>query len=326
MGAFIINCSWGGSSYSKALKDIIEAATALVICAAGNEISSEDIDIFPNYPASYAASNIITVAAVDKNDNLCYFSNYGINFVDVAAPGALIYSTFPGSKYGYMQGTSMATPYVSGLAGLIKSLHPELNVLQVKYTILNNVDPVSSLAGKILTGGVINAFNSLNNIINDTTAPTVNVDPNDGAYYNYPLQISLNADKPSKIYYTLNGANPTTASDLYVDSIIISTTKTLKFMAIDSSGTRSQVYKKNYLIYKLVNYSYQVTVQYRLSNKKYRIKYRAPYTVKKKIWYKVGKKWRYKWTYITKYKWKYKWDYRYGYRSETRFGQKWELT
>ena len=112
MGAFIINCSWGGPSYSKALQDVIENSSALVVCAAGNEVSSEDIDTLPNYPASYASSNIITVAAVDKHDNLCTFSNYGINSVDVAAPGYSIYSTWPGSRYYYMQGTSMATPYV----------------------------------------------------------------------------------------------------------------------------------------------------------------------------------------------------------------------
>ena len=179
------------------------------------------------------------------------------------------------------------------------------------------MDPVSSLAGKILTGGVINAFNSLNNIITDTTVPTVNADLKGGSNYYSPLKINLTANKPGKIYYTLNGTNPTISSTLYTDIIIIYTSQTLKFMAIDNSGTLSQVYSEKYLIYRLVNYNYQVTVQYRLSNKKYRIKYRAPYTVKKKIWYKVGKKWRYKWTYITKYKWKYKWDYRYGYRSET---------
>jgi hypothetical protein len=188
------------------------------------------------------------------------------------------------------------------------------------------VDPVTSLAGRILTGGVINAFKSLNNIINETTAPTVKADLKGGLYYYSPLQINLTVDKPGKIYYTLNGSNPTTSITLYTYLIIINTSQTLKFMAIDTSGTLSKVYSESYTIYRWVNYSYQVTVQYRLSNKKYRIKYRAPYTVKKKIWYKVGKKWRYKWTYITKYKWKYKWDYRYGYRSETRFGQKWELT
>lgn len=325
MGAFIINCSWGGSSYSKALKDIIEASTALVVCAAGNEVSSEDIDILPNYPASFNSSNIISVAAVDENNNLCYFSNYGTNSIDVAAPGALIYSTLPGSKYGFMQGTSMATPYVSGLAGLIKSLYPELSALQVKYTIMNNVDSVASLAGKILTGGVINAYNSLNNVITDTAVPTVNVDPKGGSYYYYPLKISLTINKPGQIYYTLNGTNPTKSSTLYTVPITIYTSQTLKFTVVSSSGTLSHVYKETYLLHKLVNYSYYVTVPYRLSNKKYRIKYSVPYTAKKKIRYKVGKKWKYKWIYVTKYKWKYKWDYRYGYRSEIRYGQRFEL-
>ncbi len=326
MGAFIINCSWGGPTYSKALEDIIEASSALVICAAGNEVKSENIDISPNYPASYDSNNIICVAAVDKEDKICYFSNYGINSVDVAAPGSSIFSTLPGSKYGYMQGTSMATPYVSGLAGLIKSLRPELNALQVKYTILNNVDPVASLSGQILTGGVINVFKALTNIITDATVPTVTANPNGNSYYYSPLSVNLTSDKPGKIYYTLDGTNPTTSSAVHSCPIIISTSKTIKFMAMDKQGTLSPIYTEIYLIYKWTNYSYQVTIQYRLSNKKYRIKYSAPYKAKKKIRYRVGKKWRYYWTYVTKYKWKYRWDYRYGYRSETRYGTRWELT
>ncbi|HML04648.1 MAG TPA: S8 family serine peptidase, partial [Methanobacterium sp.] len=309
MGAFIINCSWGGPSYSKALEDAIKASNALVVCAAGNEFTSEDIDASPNYPASYTASNIITVAAVDKYDNLCSFSNYGINSVDVAAPGASIYSTWPGARYFYMQGTSMATPYVSGLAGLIKSLHPELSALQVKYTILDNVDPVASLTGKILTGGVINAFNSLNNIITEDTVPIVNANLKGGFYYS-PLMVNLTSDKPGTIYYTTNGTNPTKFSSIYNSTITLNTSQTLKFMAVDTSGTLSYVYSEKYLIYKLVNYSYQVLVPYKKTNKRY------------KSWYKVSYKYKGK----IKYKWKYKWVYKWLYRSETRYGQRFELT
>lgn len=325
MGAFIINCSWGGPTYSKALKDIIEASSALVVCAAGNELNSENIEINPNYPASYDSNNLICVAAVDKEDKLCYFSNYGINSVDVAAPGSSILSTLPGSKYGYMQGTSMATPYVSGLAGLIKSMRPELNALQVKYTILNGVDHVDSLAGKILTGGIINVYNSLMDIITDTNTLRVTASLKGGSYYHYPLEINLTLNKPGQIYYTLNGTNPTPSSTLYTGPIMLDNSMFIKFMAVDTIGTYSQVFTENYSLYKLVSYSYQEMVLYKLNNKKYRIKYRAPYTVKKKLRYKVGKKWQYKTVYIIKYKWKYKWDYHYGYRSETRYGTRWEL-
>lgn len=92
-GAHIINNSWGGGGYSQALKDAIDASSAVIICAAGNDTS--DNDTTPFYPASYTSDNIISVAATDQNDSLASFSNYGLTSVDVAAPGVNIYSTIP---------------------------------------------------------------------------------------------------------------------------------------------------------------------------------------------------------------------------------------
>ena len=329
MGAFIINCSWGGSTYSKALKDIIDISSALVVCAAGNEVSGENTDISPHYPVSYTSLNIISVAAIDKNDNICYFSNYGVNSVDVAAPGASIYSTLPGSRYGYMQGTSMAAPYVSGLAGLIKSFRPDLDALQVKYTILNNVDAVISLSGKILTGGVINAFNSLTNIITDTSPPTVNTDLKGGSYYYYPLKISLTTDKPGKIYYTLDGTSPTTSSTGYTGPITLNTSKTLKFIAIDSSGTLSQIYTETYLIYRSVTYTYSVSVpvmrwvkRWFRSSGRWRSGWvSVPANVRVRRWYKSWYKSRGKW----KFRWRSRWVRVPRTTTEYKTGQRWEL-
>ena len=96
MGAKIINNSWGGGEYSQALKDVIEASTALVVCSAGN--NSADTDFVPHYPASYDSANIISVAATDQNDQLAAFSNFGSKSVDIGAPGINIYSTIPGRK------------------------------------------------------------------------------------------------------------------------------------------------------------------------------------------------------------------------------------
>jgi hypothetical protein len=81
------------------------------------------------YPAKYAEA--LAVAATDSNDQRAWFSNYGSE-VDVAAPGVSIYSTYPGSGYTYMNGTSMATPYVAGLAALIWSEHPSYTNDQVE--------------------------------------------------------------------------------------------------------------------------------------------------------------------------------------------------
>ncbi|MBI5739319.1 MAG: S8 family serine peptidase [Nitrospirae bacterium] len=337
-GAHVINNSWGGSGYSQALKDAIDASNAVVVCAAGNNgMNTDSNPLFTFYPSGYASSNIISVAATDDNDMLAYFSNYGAVSVDVAAPGVDIFSTVPqftngtpvtilsenfdgatgalplsgwnrgganskwavtagtgvngtgsledspGGNYpdntsswaGYMtpvtsvkdnlytlsfkwkgalennvdyldinystngvtwdwadyrtgstggnfisystsaltsvaeesnsfyigfglssgytvgsndgfyldevvltrsqltiggygytsyQGTSMAAPHVSGLAGLIKAYNPALSNLDIKNAILNGVDTMSSLSGKVLTGGRINAYKALQTI------------------------------------------------------------------------------------------------------------------------------------------------------------------
>jgi subtilisin family serine protease len=161
-GASVMSCSWGGGSYSTALKTAIEASGALVVCAAGND--GVNTDSSPQYPSSYDSSNIISVAATDWNDNLAYFSNYGSTSVDVGAPGYYIYSTYKGSTYIYDSGTSMATPMVSGIAALIKSANSSLTVSQMKNTILNTVDTRSSLTGTCVTGGRVNAYQAVKSV------------------------------------------------------------------------------------------------------------------------------------------------------------------
>jgi thermitase len=113
-GAEVINMSLGGSSSSSALEDAINYAWSrgvIVVAAAGNSGSTP-----PSYPAYY--NNCMAVAATDVNDAKPSWSNYG-DWVDVAAPGASIYSTLKDNSYGYKSGTSMASPYVAGLAGLV---------------------------------------------------------------------------------------------------------------------------------------------------------------------------------------------------------------
>jgi subtilisin family serine protease len=97
-GAHVINISWGGTEYSQALKDAIDASNAVVVCAAGND--GVDNDTTPHYPSSYDSANIIAVGATDHNDCLASFSNYGVTSVDVVAPGVSIYSSIPEIGYG----------------------------------------------------------------------------------------------------------------------------------------------------------------------------------------------------------------------------------
>jgi subtilisin family serine protease len=324
-GAHIINNSWGGAGEVQALKDAIDASSAVVVCAAGNENSDNDSN--PFYPASFSTPHIISVAATDQNDNRASFSNYGAASVDVAAPGTNIYScrpareevwsddfegafgwttggandfwgltqeasrssshsltdrpnedylpntqsyartsvidlssksgavltfwfkgasqsgdffyvqasddgvnfdelvlvidvyqgiywsgslstfavatadlgaydgaesfylqfnfysnadgsvaegwffddvaitaastTYNGTEYQFMQGTSMAAPHVSGVAALIKACNPSLTNTEIKAAIENNVDSKASLDGKVATGGRLNAYKAL---------------------------------------------------------------------------------------------------------------------------------------------------------------------
>ena len=96
MGADVINNSWGGGDYSRALKTAIDASDAVVVCAAGN--SARNNDSSAHYPSGYSSTNIIAVAASTQDDTLAWFSNYGANSVDVAAPGTNIYSAAPGRE------------------------------------------------------------------------------------------------------------------------------------------------------------------------------------------------------------------------------------
>jgi len=167
-GARIINCSWGGDEYSEALKESIEYAKSknvLVVAAAGND--AVDADKYPLYPAAYNSENIISVASTFdmKKGELSFFSNWGVNSVDIAAPGERIYSTFNPTYsqinhnfYEYLMGTSMAAPHVSGVAALVLSLNPQLKWNEVKDLILSHGTPLPKLNGKIKTGAMLNAL------------------------------------------------------------------------------------------------------------------------------------------------------------------------
>ena len=148
----ITNNSWGGGKRSSALQDAIGNSGSLFVAASGNGGSSQ-----AQFPAGYNNANILSVAATDHKDALATFSNYGSNWVDLAAPGVNIYSSYRGGEYRYMSGTSMASPHVAGVAGLIIASNSGLAVADIKSRIMTGVDPVAALAGKTVTGGRLNA-------------------------------------------------------------------------------------------------------------------------------------------------------------------------
>lgn len=159
-----------------ALQDAIFAANQaghLFVCAAGND--SQDHDLIPDYPSSFRLPNMIVVAAIDRKDQIASFSDYGLTTVDIGAPGVEIYSTFNGSDSDYQveQGTSMASPHVAGVAGLVLASHPTANVAELRARILNSAVQTPALIGKVISGGRVSAYNALIGIVTGTNQISV---------------------------------------------------------------------------------------------------------------------------------------------------------
>lgn len=162
------NNSWGGGGFSQALMDAIERANQagiLFVAAAGN--SGTNNDATPSYPSSYSNSNIIAVASITSTGGLSSFSQYGATSVDLGAPGSAIWSTVPvavgkgknatvGSGYASYNGTSMATPHVTGAVALYASLNPGASAATIKNAIMSSATATPSLNGKVVSNGRLN--------------------------------------------------------------------------------------------------------------------------------------------------------------------------
>jgi len=158
-GADVINLSWGGPAYSFTEESVINFAVALnvvVVAASGNSGTDQ-----VNYPAGY--NRVISVASTGQNDVRAFSSNYGPS-IDLCAPGINILSTVTGGGYGLKTGTSMAAPLVAGLAGLMRSYHPEISVQDLENCLKNTADNVDFMNPNffgLLGAGRINAFNAM---------------------------------------------------------------------------------------------------------------------------------------------------------------------
>jgi subtilisin family serine protease len=162
MKANIMNNSWGGGGFSRALEDAIKAANQagiLFAAAAGN--SGADNDSSPFYPANYDVPNVLSVMATDQNDNKAGFSHFGRTTVDLGAPGVDILSTTPGGNYASFNGTSMATPHVAGAAALVLGDQPSLSVMDLKQRLMSTADIIPALSGLSVTGGRLNLVAAL---------------------------------------------------------------------------------------------------------------------------------------------------------------------
>jgi cell wall-associated protease len=181
-GAKVINMSFGkGYSYNKkAVDDAMKYAMdhdVLLVHGSGND--NLDVDtavVFPNkfFADGGVANNFINVGASMWDNRVAEFSNYGKKNVDVFAPGAQIYSSVPGNKYRNLQGTSMASPVVAGVAAMIRSYFPQLTAPQVREILMKSVVKMpkkvlipgdekkkAKLKKLCASGGVVNAYNAV---------------------------------------------------------------------------------------------------------------------------------------------------------------------
>lgn len=162
MGAQIINYSGGGLEFSQDEKDAIELARQkgiLFVAAAGNERTNSDKNHY--YPADYGLNNIISVTAIDPGTEVLASSNFGVETVDIAAPGQGIISTLPNNNYGPMTGTSQATAFVTGAAALVMAHKKAFHAEEVKKYILATGEQNLSLLQKTRTSRQLNLFKSL---------------------------------------------------------------------------------------------------------------------------------------------------------------------
>jgi subtilisin family serine protease len=200
-GARIMNASYGGPSWSLLERNALQTSGMLVVVAAGNDSLDNDMTIFidldgdgspdaksPSYPAAFDLPNILTVAASNHNDEYgystgcmvvggltrrqCSFTSWGRDSVDVAAPGVDVLSTVPvgsgdvGDDYAVFDGTSMATPHVAGVAGLVKSEHPGYSPVMLKNAVMRSVDhpaPLASMSTILFAGLKPGSFTRTNN-------------------------------------------------------------------------------------------------------------------------------------------------------------------
>ncbi|HAS15962.1 MAG TPA: peptidase S8, partial [Idiomarina abyssalis] len=156
------NNSWGGGAYSESLRTAISDSIdegIMFVSAAGND--GIDSDVTASYPGGYDLDGIVNVANTTRTDAMAASSTYGAVSVDLGAPGTEILSTYLNGGYATASGTSMASPHVAGVAGLVWSIAPHLTVAEVKQILMDSGESNPALAGKTVSGNRLNALSAL---------------------------------------------------------------------------------------------------------------------------------------------------------------------
>ncbi|MDR0875453.1 MAG: S8 family serine peptidase [Clostridiales Family XIII bacterium] len=226
--ANVINMSIGGIGYDAAFNKSIQnayKAGITVVVAAGNE--TRNLNYYAIYPAKY--KNVICVSATGRYDYIAFYSNYGYPYITIAAPGGSgrenadsIYSTYLSSKYRYYDGTSMATPVVSGVAALVLSSSSLLKSSRTKETVNTVRDILTKTAtpagsSEYYGAGIVNAAAAVGYIAGSPVAkPTFDVKTKSTlASTNNAGSVTLRVTSTTpgvKYYYTLDGKTPTLKS------------------------------------------------------------------------------------------------------------------
>lgn len=265
IGIVASNNSWGGGSYSSALHaSIIRAANAgiLFVAAAGNggtDGVGDNNDSVASYPSNYstlqaatgqpaaAYDSVIAVAALTSSGTKASYSNYGATTVDIAAPGSGIWSSLPGNTYGSYNGTSMATPHVTGTAALYASAFPQASAAAVRGAILSTARPTADLAGKVATGGRLDTAATLGYVApTDVSIAGGSVVEGNAGTTGLAFTVRLAAAATSTVtvnYATANGT-ATAGSDYVAQSGVVSfapgeTTKTITVDVLGDTAVES---------------------------------------------------------------------------------------
>jgi subtilisin family serine protease len=259
VGIVASNNSWGGGGYSSALHaSIIRAANAgiLFVAAAGNggtDQVGDNNDATPSYPSGYttlqgttsqkaaAYESVISVAALTASGTRASYSNYGAATVDIAAPGSGIVSTLPGNGYGSYNGTSMATPHVTGTVALYASAFPQASASAVRSAILTTARPTSSMTGMVVTGGRLDTAAALN------AAPPIDVSISGGSIAEgntgtsglaFTVRLAAAAASTVTLNYATANGTATAGSDYVAQSGVLAFApgETTKVITVDILG------------------------------------------------------------------------------------------
>ena len=232
-GAKVVNLSLGGSG-STTLQSAVDYAWShgvFLACAAGNSNTSSTTNA---YPAAYP--NCFAIASTNSSDARSSFSNYG-SWVEVAAPGEGIFSTWNNGGYNTISGTSMATPHVAGLAGLLAS--QGLTNAQIRDRICSTSDAISG-TGTFWTCGRINAFRAVSGGTSPTPTPSPTPPPGGGTIVNGGFESGTSpwVQSSSGGYQLIDSTRPHTGSfSAYLGDYNNGTDTIYQTVTVPSSGT-----------------------------------------------------------------------------------------